>query len=50
MGISFDRRKWPHGKGGRAIVHGALFGQDSQFQNESIYEIRQLHKTRSAAF
>jgi hypothetical protein len=26
-GISFDRREWPHGKAGRAIVHGALFGQ-----------------------
>jgi hypothetical protein len=25
-GISFDRQEWPHGKGGRAIVHGALFG------------------------
>jgi 56kDa selenium binding protein (SBP56) len=25
-GISFDRQQWPHGKGGRAIVHGALFG------------------------
>jgi hypothetical protein len=25
-GISFDRREWPHGKSGRAIVHGALFG------------------------
>jgi hypothetical protein len=25
-GISFDREQWPHGKGGRAIVHGALFG------------------------
>jgi hypothetical protein len=26
-GISFDRQVWPHGKAGRAIVHGALFGQ-----------------------
>lgn len=26
-GVSFDRQQWPHGKGGRAIVHGALFGQ-----------------------
>ena len=26
LGISFDRQDWPHGKGGRAIVHGALFG------------------------
>jgi hypothetical protein len=25
-GISFNRQEWPHGKGGRAIVHGALFG------------------------
>ena len=25
-GISFDRQDWPHGKGGRAVVHGALFG------------------------
>ncbi|HLK32057.1 MAG TPA: hypothetical protein VKT29_03145 [Terriglobales bacterium] len=25
-GISFDRRQWPHGKAGRALVHGALFG------------------------
>lgn len=25
-GVSFDRQDWPHGKGGRAIVHGALFG------------------------
>jgi hypothetical protein len=25
-GLSFDRQQWPHGKGGRAIVHGALFG------------------------
>ena len=25
-GVSFDRQQWPHGKGGRAIVHGALFG------------------------
>jgi hypothetical protein len=25
-GISFDRQEWPHGKAGRAIVHGALFG------------------------
>ena len=25
-GISFDRQQWPHGKAGRAIVHGALFG------------------------
>jgi hypothetical protein len=25
-GISFDRQEWPHGKGGPAIVHGALFG------------------------
>jgi hypothetical protein len=25
-GISFDRAQWPHGKGGRAVVHGALFG------------------------
>jgi len=26
VGISFDRQDWPHGKGSRAIVHGALFG------------------------
>ena len=26
LGISFDRQDWPHGKGGRALVHGALFG------------------------
>ena len=26
LGISFDRQGRPHGKGGRAIVHGALFG------------------------
>lgn len=26
VGISFDREEWPHGKTGRAIVHGALFG------------------------
>jgi hypothetical protein len=25
-GISFDRQQWPPAKGGRAIVHGALFG------------------------
>jgi hypothetical protein len=25
-GINFDRQQWPHGKTGRAIVHGALFG------------------------
>jgi hypothetical protein len=25
-GVSFDRQEWPHGKGGRALVHGALFG------------------------
>jgi 56kDa selenium binding protein (SBP56) len=25
-GFSFDRREWPHGKSGRAVVHGALFG------------------------
>jgi hypothetical protein len=25
-GISFDRQEWPHGKAGRAVVHGALFG------------------------
>lgn len=25
-GISFDRLEWPHGKAGRAIVHGAVFG------------------------
>jgi hypothetical protein len=25
-GISFDRQRWPHGAGGRALVHGALFG------------------------
>jgi len=25
-GINFDREQWPHGKTGRAIVHGALFG------------------------
>lgn len=25
-GVSFDRQQWPHGKGGRALVHGALFG------------------------
>lgn len=25
-GISFDRQEWPHGKAGRALVHGALFG------------------------
>jgi hypothetical protein len=27
-GISFDRQQWPHGKGGRALVHGALFGPE----------------------
>ena len=26
-GISFDRRQWPHGKAGKALVHGALFGE-----------------------
>jgi hypothetical protein len=26
LGVSFDRQEWPHGKSGRAIVHGALFG------------------------
>ena len=26
LGVSFDRQEWPHGKAGRAIVHGALFG------------------------
>ncbi len=25
-GISFDHQQWPHGKGGRALVHGAVFG------------------------
>lgn len=25
-GISFDRQQWPHGKAGKALVHGALFG------------------------
>ncbi len=25
-GISFDRPAWPHGAGGRAMPHGALFG------------------------
>ena len=25
-GLSFDRQQWPHGKAGRALVHGALFG------------------------
>jgi hypothetical protein len=25
-GVSFDRKEWPHGAGGRALVHGALFG------------------------
>ena len=25
-GVSFDRADWPHGKTGKAIVHGALFG------------------------
>ena len=25
-GISFDQQEWPHGKAGRAVVHGALFG------------------------
>ncbi len=25
-GVSFDRREWPHGQAGRALVHGALFG------------------------
>jgi hypothetical protein len=25
-GVSFDRRQWPHGNAGRALVHGALFG------------------------
>jgi hypothetical protein len=25
-GISFNRQRWPHGKAGRALVHGALFG------------------------
>jgi hypothetical protein len=25
-GISFDRQQWPHGKAGRAQIHGALFG------------------------
>ncbi|HSB76177.1 MAG TPA: hypothetical protein VLC12_11035, partial [Terriglobales bacterium] len=27
-GISFDRRQWPHGQAGRALVHGALFGPE----------------------
>lgn len=27
-GISFDRQQWPHGKSGRALVHGALFGPE----------------------
>ena len=27
-GISFDRQEWPHGKAGRALVHGALFGPE----------------------
>ena len=27
-GISFDRQQWPHGKAGRALVHGALFGPE----------------------
>jgi len=26
-GISFDRQKWPHGKNGRAIPHGAVFSR-----------------------
>lgn len=25
-GIDFDRLSWPHGKSGKAVVHGALFG------------------------
>ena len=25
-GFSFDKHAWPHGKGGRSLVHGALFG------------------------
>lgn len=27
-GMSFDRQQWPHGKAGRALVHGALFGPE----------------------
>lgn len=26
-GVNFDRRSWPHGETGAAVVHGALFGQ-----------------------
>lgn len=25
-GVSFDRPAWPHGEAGKAVVHGALFG------------------------
>jgi hypothetical protein len=25
-GIDFDRSSWPHGKTGKGVVHGALFG------------------------
>jgi hypothetical protein len=25
-GLNFDRRDWPHGSGGRAMPHGAVFG------------------------
>ena len=30
MGIDFDRPVWPHGPGGKANVHGALFGPASR--------------------
>ncbi|HKZ03165.1 MAG TPA: selenium-binding protein SBP56-related protein [Pyrinomonadaceae bacterium] len=26
-GLNFDRRRWPHGATGKAVVHGALFGR-----------------------
>jgi hypothetical protein len=25
-GFDFDRQQWPHGKTGKGVVHGALFG------------------------
>ena len=27
-GVTFDRATWPHGAGGRALPHGAVFGPD----------------------
>ena len=27
LGVSFDRTEWPHGKGGRALPHGAVFSR-----------------------